>query len=654
MLTLALGLLMAGQLARWLPAGAGVLLAEAAATAALFAGALLVGAALLGRIAVTDDLTPAERAVHALALGLGALVLTVLGLGLAGVLGRGRVLAAAGLVGLAGLVASRRALASLARCLTDLFGDARSPGGAAAAVALCGALLLPLAAALLPQVFYDTLLYHLEAPERWLRAGKLVADPYSFHLNYPVNVSALYLLVRALAPEAGGGLVHWGFLAASALALLALGRRVGKGVGILAALLFCVTPTAIEIGGLAVADHAVVFWTLAAASAWLAWSGRRAPGLLLLCGLEIGLAIGAKYTAILVALVPLGLLTLAAPGRRPAGARLRDAALLGIAAVVAFSPWLVRNGLETGNPLYPYLLPARAEFATPHSLQVEIENRMVEGSGAARIARHLLAGPVEILTTGVGAAPVVGLSLFLPLPLLLLQRPLPAVTARLLALAGIGFLAWDLTVHVTRYALPWLALLAVPAASALLQERRVARRRILIALVAAGLLQNLYLGWLATDWSALRDILRGARTREAYLEEYVSYYPAARHANEHLSPTDKILFVGEARGYYCRIPHATSGPERPPRLFDIAAAAPDRPLAEVLLERGFTHVLVSRSEIRRLSAQGRLRPPSPAVRSAVDALLGRDVEILADDGNVLLGRLRAPRPGLSPPAPPPR
>ena len=643
---------MAGHLLRWRPVGTGLYLAEVATTAALFLGALLAGAGIVDRIGGDAGARPAEWWLHSLAIGLGLPVLAVLFLGLAGVLSRTSAVVAASLVLAVGMVASRRVLSRLRTSLAHAVGDLRTPHGAAAATVLGAALLLPFATALLPEVFYDALLYHLEAPERWLRDGGLTAVPFSFHLNYPINVSALYLLVRSVVPEASGGLVHWGFLVASAGALLALGGRAGKGVGIVAALLFCITPSVLEIGGQSIADLAVVFWTLAAASAWLIWRERGERGWLILCGLEIGLAIGAKYTAILVALAPILLLTLLLPGRRALGTRARDLALVGVAVLAAFSPWLIRNGLETGNPLYPYLLPTRAEFTTPHSLQTELENRMVEGSGPVRILRHAMAGPRELVTTGVGAAPLIGMSLLLPLPLLLLRRPLLPDIARLLALGGLGFLAWDLTVHVTRYALPWLALLSVPAAAALLGDASRLRRRLLMLVVALGLCQNFHLAWMTTDWTALRDILSGSASRESYVEKYVSYYGAVQHANGELSADDRILFFGEARGFYCRIPHVTNGPERPPRLFEIAAAEPGRPLAEVLLGRGFTHILMSRSEIRRLTSQGRLGFPGSAVQSAVERLLEGETEILYDDGNVLLAALR--RPALSPGAPPPR
>src|SRR5438477_84151 len=84
----------------------------------------------------------------------------------------------------------------------------------AAALASAAFLLLPVLPSLVPPWFYDALLYHLEAPELSLRSGRLAAVPYNFYLDYPLNMSALYLAARAVAPSplASPALLHVVFL----------------------------------------------------------------------------------------------------------------------------------------------------------------------------------------------------------------------------------------------------------------------------------------------------------------------------------------------------------------------------------------------------------------------------------------------------------
>jgi hypothetical protein len=576
--------------------------------------------------------------VHALAVGLGSLVLGVLALGLAGILSRTTVLGLLAVAAVVSLSRWRMLREDLVAGVRALKAELATPAHAALGVVLVAALLVPFAASLLPEAFYDSLLYHLEAPEVWLEHGRLAAVPTNLHLNYPVNTSALYLATRCVSTSVSAGPLHWFFLVASALTLIAMAKPAGRGVGVVAAALFVITPTSLEVAGYAAADMATVFWCVAAVAAWLRWVETRSPGLLVLVGCELGLAVGAKYTAILVALVPVLVMTLLVPRRRSLVTRLRHASLVGLTAAICFSPWLVRNGFETGNPLYPYIFESSGPFAVEHSLEEEIAGRLEESVTPGRLAVHALTGLVELVRDGAGAAPLIGPVLLLPLLLLMLQRPLSERTRWCLLLSAIAFVGWDLTVHVTRYALPFLAVLAVPAATALVNERARWRRVVLYAFVGFGLAHNLLLGWLATDWGSLRDQLRGASTREDYLAKYVSYFSAVDHANKHLSRDGRIIFVGEARGYYCEIPHVTSGPASTTLLYQLAEKAGDQPLGPFLLEHGFTDLLISRSEMKRL----RVTPPSQQVGKTVVGLLTSGVEVLFDNGNVSLLRVLPP------------
>jgi hypothetical protein len=621
-----------GHILRWRPFGSWALVNEIAAPALIIACGFGLGSCLLHMTGIADRLDNLERVVHALAVGFGSLVLGVLSLGLAGFLNRVTVLGLLVTAAIVSLFRWRQLREDLSAGMKALKAELSTPGHAVLGVVVVAALLVPFAASVLPEAFYDSLLYHLEAPEIWLEHGRLAAVPTNLHLNYPVNTSALYLATRCLAPSVSAGTLHWFFLVASALALISMAKPAGRGIGVMAAALFVITPSTLEVAGYAAADLSTTFWCLAAFAAWLRWVEQRAPGLLVLVGCELGFAVGAKYTAILVAVIPVLVMTLLVPHGRTLVGRLRHASLIGLAALVCFSPWLIRNGFETGNPLYPYIFEAQGEFAVDHSLEEEIGLRLENRVTPWRLAKHALNGPVELIREGAGAAPLVGPVLILPLFLLLLQRPLSDRIRWCLLLSAIAFVGWDLTVHVTRYAFPFLALLAVPAATALANERNRWRRMALYTVVGFGLAHNLLLGWLATDWGSLRDQLRGASSREEYLAKYVSYYPAVDHANRHLSRDDRIIFVGEARGFYCEIPRVTGGPASMTPLYQLAEEAGGRPLGPFLLERGYTDILISRSEMKRLN----VTPPSAQVEKTVVALLTSGVEVLFDDGNVSL------------------
>jgi hypothetical protein len=338
--------------------------------------------------------------------------------------------------------------------------------------------------------------------------------------------------------------------------------------------------------------------------------------------------------------------------------RLRAAVLLGCCAVATFAPWLVRNGVETGNPVYPYLFTSHTPYAEQQSLGNEIRNRYPEGSALPALAAHLADGPRQLLSAGLGVAPYVGAGLFIPLPFLLLCRPLSRRLVLLLAIAGCGFVLWNLTVHLTRYALPFLALLAVPAACVVTgtgqrdgqPHIRQRHRWLLGLLVAISLLHNLFIATLAFPWGDLSDLLRGHKSRDQYLAEYVSYYDAATWANTYLKADDLILFFGESRGYYCDIPHVTTSWTRLQLLVDIADKSRGQPLGRALRARGFTHILVSLPEIERLVAgygPEVLRRDDPVLSQVVDRFLENGIEPLYDQDGIIVARIRSDHRRLS-------
>ena len=168
-----------GHILRWRPVGSWTLFCEIAAPATIVALGFGLGGCLLHITGVAVRLEGLERLVHALAVGLGGLVLGVLILGLAGLLSRMTVLgllAAAGIVSLSRWRPLKEDLGSGVKALQD---ELSTAGVAALGVVVAAALLVPFATSVLPEAFYDSLLYHLEAPEIWLEHGRLAAVPHS-------------------------------------------------------------------------------------------------------------------------------------------------------------------------------------------------------------------------------------------------------------------------------------------------------------------------------------------------------------------------------------------------------------------------------------------------------------------------------------------
>ena len=72
---------------------------------------------------------------------------------------------------------------------------------------------------------------------------------------------------------------------------------------------------------------------------------------LLISGIFAGLATGVKYPALLFFCVPIFLMTIATGNKKSQG--VKDSLIFILGIFITFSPWLLKNYLQTGNPVYP-------------------------------------------------------------------------------------------------------------------------------------------------------------------------------------------------------------------------------------------------------------------------------------------------------------
>jgi hypothetical protein len=297
-------------------------------------------------------------------------------------------------------------------------------------------LLLMLLAALLPPTAWDALMYHLAVPAADIQQGRVLPTPANFQGYQPELVEMLYLDGMLLRGDGPAAFLHVGFGLLGLLALVSLARQLpdrarGAALALRVSVLFLSIPSLTLVLGWPYIDGALVFYELAALLALLCWwNGRRQRlGWLALTGVLLGLGLDTKYTAGF-AIGAVGLLVCwhariwQVDRRRVA---IRQVALLGGIALVVGSPWLVRNLLLTGDPLFPYhlghLFPAGPLWDDSRT-QYALEG---PGWGLAQSWR-LLTLPLEVTLYGTqGSAEfdaTLGplLLLLLPLGLLACQR----------------------------------------------------------------------------------------------------------------------------------------------------------------------------------------------------------------------------------------
>ena len=583
------------------PAGGPALLVVDLLLLCLIVGAAWgLGTLLLSPLRLEEE-SPGEAPFFQIGAGLGGLALLVLALSACGLLYRGTVI---GLLG-AGVLALARALRRGTAGMTRDAGPPWKPGEWAMLGAILLSGIMTLAASLMPPEFYDALIYHLAIPDLYLRAHGVVPLPHNFYAGYPANMGMLYAIGLSLSGGELAQSLHWLCAALTAGLLVALGvRSVDRPTGLMAGMLFSLTPGIMLVSTWAIADLGVTFFgTLAFAAALHLWEGG-GRSWLLAAAISSGLAFGTKYTAALMVCAPVVVAIALRPGaslfsRKGFRRSAADLAVFAVVCALLVLPWVARNTIQYGLPLAPYFAGAGAStvggVATPDIVQ-EIERRQPAGTGAGGLALHYLLSPWGATMGRVGAGGYLGAAFILLIPTLVFLRRLPQVVQPLAIMAGTGFVAWAVTSQVTRYIFPIIPVLALLAAVAATRLPRA----ITLPALSWVLAYNLLLFLLFAETTGVYRVLTGAESRQEYLSRRVTYYAAARFLDEGTPPDSKVLMVGEGRGFYVPRPYAASTPFNAP-ILDRYAQPPgdERSLIRRLRADGFTHLLVSGPELAR-------------------------------------------------------
>jgi hypothetical protein len=582
--------------------GAGVALRPAILPSLLLAltGLAAAGAGRRMIASLSEDFDEAERTVAGATLGLGVLALGEFALGAVGLF---RPWTASALLGALWLYGWPQAAAT-ARCARESISRAALRPWLFAAIA--APLALALWACLVPPHQYDSLVYHLALPQEYLRAGRLYAPPGMVYAHFPQNGEMFFTLALSLGSDLLAQMYVWLAAALSVAWLLTFGRRVTAAAP-WAALLVATHTAVLLMASTTYVEPLVMLWVTAALLMFEASGEGRDRGLLILSGVFAGLALGTKYYA--------GLLAVALVIRLALRGRWNSIFVFSAAALALFAPWCVKNFICVGNPVFPFLykvFPATSLGWTSDLASGYFAVLTEYGHGGG-FWHDLMRLPVLLLRNPLrfgGGMDVLGdlgwdLTLWLfPYGLWVSYRD---SSAKGLALACVVYAAgWFSTGVVLRFLTalaPAMALIGVVGVAAWRQTAGPAARR--LAAFSAGTLvaAHLFLFFFVHGVFGSAAVLLTLDDRETFLTRRLDYYPCAAFARDSLSATEKILVVGEQRGYYLNRPHLSSTVHAPNLYVRLAdgSGSPEG-LARALRADGFTQLLFVPREASRLGA----------------------------------------------------
>lgn len=210
--------------------------------------------------------------------------------------------------------------------------------------------------ALMPPTNWDALTYHLAVPRDWLEAGTLYFPPDTLHSSFVGLPHFLYLPILSVGFDAAAALVSVGFL----IVLMLVAHRFGvryfrKELGGMAGLLVFASPLLVLVAVTARVDATLAAFLLVGHYLILDADESTEASRSYVGAFILGAAVGVKYTA-LIYIGGVAITYVATQHRQDhaAGAWMREAATMVVVGAFAMSPWMLKNALLHGAPLYPY------------------------------------------------------------------------------------------------------------------------------------------------------------------------------------------------------------------------------------------------------------------------------------------------------------
>lgn len=400
--------------------------------------------------------------------------------------------------------------------------------------------------ALAPESSSDGAMFHVALPALYLREHHIPAITTNFLATFPEGAEMLFLFAFAFGKHSAAAMVQLLFLLLLPLGILSYARRIGSpGAGVMASLLFMLSPAAAQNGTTAMVDVVLAAVVFAVFYLVQIWREKLDNAYLVPLGLVAGFAYSIKYTAFLA--VPYALSIIVMRSWRSGKAMWRPCATASFCALAVMSPWMIKNMIVVGNPVSPF---ANRVFRNPY-LYVSTEDTYKHNMGALQDTswRRM---PYEVTVRGGQTQGLVG-PLFLLTPLALAALAAPA--GRQLLFAAAVFLAPFYSYPVARILLPALPFVSLALGLVFSRWNQAAFAVIVVQAIAAwppviSTYANRYaLRPEFPDWRAALRLMPEA----AYLEKHLAYYDLETLLETKVPPHDRILaFQGIARSYDSR------------------------------------------------------------------------------------------------------
>jgi hypothetical protein len=421
-------------------------------------------------------------------------------------------------------------------------------------ISLVLAALITLSNALAPPVKYDALVYHLVFPKIYNDAGKISFLP-NFFWGMPQLGEMLYTLAVSLSGLKSAAVLGWSLNWFAVLGMLSFAAELHgeRPAWVTVVALLCGYSFLASMPA-AYVDWMALFFGLATLVTLQKWNDTNSNLYLILAGCFTGFAMGCKYSA--------GVLFIAGDAVIFLKKRSQGLPYLfryAIFALISFSPWVVKNLLATGNPLYPFFFPA----GVVDQMRLEFYRIPPERSWQDAILLPFRATFIGI-EGGPGYGATIGplLLALSPLGLLRKNRDFRLSEQVYWVFMIVGLLAWIIAAQISGFLIQtrlYYGIFPGIAVTAGLGYKQISGLRVgsvragnvVGALIILVMTLTLIQISVQTVQSGVGDYLTGKFNQTEFLEQNLGWYARAMGGIDDLPDSASVLMLWEPRSLYC-------------------------------------------------------------------------------------------------------
>ncbi|MBA7510164.1 hypothetical protein ES705_02139 [subsurface metagenome] len=474
-----------------------------------------------------------------------------------------------------------------------------------------------------PELFYDSLVCHLGVPNYYVIKHKILEMPYRVSSHYPSNMQMLYTMALLLKEEGLPKLLHFssGILCLGAIFSFSK-RYLNHHVGIIACAIFYSIPILAMNSWVAGNDITLSYFFILSIYALINYFSLETSSVnngrgfkwFILSAIFSGIAMGSKYTSVFTffGIVVLIFCYEYFKMKKKIPKVTKQILIFSVIVVAIMSPWLIKNMIHTGNPVYPVLY----KWFGGENLIVRSDSiTMPKGLQSLKLKEFFLS-PWTLTMKGQDSMTFIGPMFLLFAPFVFLIKKKRNIINYLILSFVFSYILWGMGTFKYRYLLPAFSALSIVIAYGLvtLCEKIPKYLGKLIPIVFAIFLgTNLCSILMIMHFSYNPfNVLTGLETRDHYLSLTRPGYPypsykAYKYINENLPLDAKIMIIGEAKIHYIKRDFISNNVHNLTPVVEWTKMSKNGDeLYKKIREEKITHILINTFEATRTISYGYL------------------------------------------------